>query len=234
MFHLCTYTILKNSFRSSLNPKQKKTKQKKTFRLISLGVVQNRFLIKFLTKLWLSDDTGVWKNGISVHQLRFLCSILTFWLFKMSWEAWGLTSTGQGGTHGGGQARDPTQRHQWGGDAAVSHPATEVQLLGGQQRLQDAHQAESRAAFGNEVHLVSVWAEIRRNLMERPWPGTEDRKTSSWLFHENVSFILIKIWMILAVKSLTIIFMWGNLYYKITKSLYFPRMRYKWVYHHFF
>lgn len=78
-------------------------------------------------------------------------------------------------------------------DALVSHPATEVQLLGGQQRLQDAHQAESRAAFGNEVHLVSVWAEIRRNLLERPWPGTEDRKTSSWLFREDVSFILIKL-----------------------------------------
>ncbi len=131
----------------------------------------------------------------------------------MSWETWWLASPGQDGTHGGGQAPhcDPTQRHQWGGDGVVSHPTTEVQLLGGQQRLQDAHQAESRAAFGNEVHLISVWTEIRRNLVERPWPGTEDGKTRSWLFHENVSFILIKIWMFHAVKSLTILFMWGKL-----------------------
>ncbi len=131
----------------------------------------------------------------------------------MSWETWWLASPGQDGTHGGGQAPhcDPTQRDQWGGNGVVSHPATEVQLLGGQQRLQDAHQAESRAAFGNEVHLISVWTEIRRNLMERPWPGTEDGKTRSWLFHENVSFILIKIWMFHAVKSLTILFMWGKL-----------------------
>lgn len=99
-----------------------------------------------------------------------------------------MTSTGQDGAHGGGQApySDPSQRHQGGGDAAVAHSAAEGQLLGGEQRLQDAHQAEGRAAFGYEVHLVSVWAEIWRNLLERPWPGTKDGKICSLIVHKNV------------------------------------------------
>ncbi len=133
---------------------------------------------------------------------------LTLWLLKMSS---GDMVTGVPGTRwdpwrGTGSSLRPHPEDQGGGDGVVSHPATEVQLLGGQQRLQDAHQAESRAAFGNEVHLISVWTEIRRNFVERPWPGTEDGKTRSWLFHENVYFILIKIWMFHEVKSLTILF----------------------------
>lgn len=97
---------------------------------------------------------------------------LTLGLLQMTWEAGGLASSCQDGAEGWGQAAhsDPAERDEGGREAAVSHAAAEVQLLRGQQRLQDADEAKRRAALRNEVHLVPVRTQVRRDLLQRPGP----------------------------------------------------------------
>lgn len=98
--------------------------------------------------------------------------ILTLGFLQMSREAGGLASSCQDRAEGRGQAAhsDPAQRDEGGRQAAVRHAAAEAQLLGGQQGFQDADEAKRRAAFGNEVHLVPVRTQVRRDLLQRPGP----------------------------------------------------------------
>lgn len=48
------------------------------------------------------------------------------------------------------------QRHEGRGQAPQADPGAKAQLRGGQQGLEDADQAEGRAAVGDEVDLVAV------------------------------------------------------------------------------
>lgn len=45
-----------------------------------------------------------------------------------------------------------------------------VELLCGHQRFGNADQAERRAALGNEIDLVSIWAQELWDLPRRPGP----------------------------------------------------------------
>lgn len=105
---------------------------------------------------------------------------LTLGLLQVAWEAGGLASSSQDGAEGRGQAAhsDPAERDEGGREAAVRHAAAEAQVLRGQQRLQDADEAERRAALGNEVHLVPVWTQVRGDLLQRPGPGQTQRTLS--------------------------------------------------------
>lgn len=58
-----------------------------------------------------------------------------------------------------------------GGDCQAVTRALEGEIWRGQKRLEDAHQAESRATFGNEIHLVFVRTVKGWNFMKLFWPG---------------------------------------------------------------
>lgn len=56
-----------------------------------------------------------------------------------------------------------------GGDCQAVTRALEGEIWRGQKRLEDAHQAESRATFGNEIHLVFVRTVKGWNFMKLFW-----------------------------------------------------------------
>lgn len=68
---------------------------------------------------------------------------------------------------GGGKAPQAPERHQRRGQAAEAHPGAEAELGGREEGLEDADQAEGRAALGDEVDLVPIRAEEGRDLLER-------------------------------------------------------------------
>ena len=60
----------------------------------------------------------------------------------------------------------------------------EVEVRGGQQGLEDADEAEGRAAVGDEVDLISVGTEEGRDLLQRFRPG--NKKTSLFRYKNTV------------------------------------------------
>lgn len=63
------------------------------------------------------------------------------------------------------------QRHKGRGQTPKPHPRAKAEVRGGQQRLEDAHEAEGRATVGDEVDLVAVGTQERRNFLQRFGPG---------------------------------------------------------------
>lgn len=132
---------------------------------------------------------------------------LTLGLLQVAWEAGGLASSCQDGAERRGQAAhsDPAERDEGGRQAAVRHTAAEAQLLGGQQRLQDADETKRRAAFGNEVHLVPVRTQVRRDLLQRPGPE-QTHTTLSFCSKSNQKNHIIAMQLIWLMSTVYLLF----------------------------
>lgn len=91
----------------------------------------------------------------------------------------------QGG-HGDGLKQ--SGRHA-GGDCQAVARALEGKIWRGKKRLEDAHQAESRATLRNEIHLVFVRTVKGWNFMKLFWPGYKQttNPVSHWIL--EISFL---------------------------------------------
>lgn len=58
------------------------------------------------------------------------------------------------------------QRHEGRGQASQAHPGAKVEVRGGEQGLEDADEAEGGAAVGDEVDLVAVGTQERRDVLQ--------------------------------------------------------------------
>lgn len=67
------------------------------------------------------------------------------------------------------------QRHEGRGQAPEAHPGAKVEVGGGQQGLEDADEAEGRAAVGDEVDLVAVGTQEGGDLLQSLGPGNTCR-----------------------------------------------------------
>lgn len=67
--------------------------------------------------------------------------------------------------------------------------ALEGKIWGGKQRLEDAHQAESRATLRDEIHLVFVRTVKGWNFMKLFWPGYKTDNQSCKLLNTGNSII---------------------------------------------
>lgn len=69
------------------------------------------------------------------------------------------------------------QRHEGRGHTAETHPRAEAEVRGRQQGLEDADEAEGRAAVGDEVDLVAVGTQEGRDVLQGFGPGDTNTRT---------------------------------------------------------
>lgn len=112
------------------------------------------------------------------------CFFLDFWILR-----WG--NVGAEGLRGSSEALGLLheawlggQRHEGRGQAPQAHPGAKAELGGGQQGLEDADQAEGRAAVGDEVDLVAVGTQEGGDLLQRSGPGNTRKPASVTQTHQ--------------------------------------------------